>query len=208
MIRESAATDAKYRGERDLDPQLWFERHGDYLYCYARKRVRRGEVAEDLVQETLLAAWRGRAHFAGRASERSWLTAILKRKLIDHLRRKARDQIRFESSEGEPEEKRFSGSNKWKSPPKKWKNHTPDADGDADRFEFWEVLHGCLDKLPRRLRETFALRHLDEKPAEEICEAIDISPANLWVMLHRARAGLLKCLTKNWYGLDPESPMR
>src|SRR5215218_10549615 len=80
--------------ERAADPRAWLADHGDYLYRYALAAARDREAAEDLVQETLLAAWRARAEFAGRASERTWLTAILKRKAVDWLRRRVRERLR------------------------------------------------------------------------------------------------------------------
>ena len=79
------------------NPREWVDRHGDFLYRFAMARVRRADVAEDLVQETLLAAWRGRARFAGRSSERTWLTSILKRKAIDWLRRRVLERLQSAS---------------------------------------------------------------------------------------------------------------
>ena len=188
--------------DNGIDPQRWVDNHGDYLYRYALRNVRRPDVAEDLVQETLLAAWRGRDGFVGRAKERSWLTAILKRKVIDWLRLTIRE--RKHRAAGGPDERGhdpFGRSGKWRTSPKRWLTETPDSD--AERAEFWDVIHGCVSKLPPRLRETFVLWHLDEKPGDEVCQAIDITPGNMWVMLHRARLRMWQCLTKNWYGLEP-----
>jgi RNA polymerase sigma-70 factor (ECF subfamily) len=72
-------------------PERWLDDHGDALLGYACARVRDRDAAEDLVQETLLAAWRARASFAGKSSERTWLIGILKHKLADHWRRLARE---------------------------------------------------------------------------------------------------------------------
>ena len=71
------------------NPERWVDEHGD-LYRYALVRVRRTEVAEDLVQETLLAAVRSREKFGGRSSERSWLVGILKNKIVDYYRKLGR----------------------------------------------------------------------------------------------------------------------
>ena len=94
---------------RRLAPDAWVDRHGGYLYRYALGRVRRQEVAEELVQETLLAAWRGRAGFAGRSSERSWLTAILKRKVIDWLRATVRERDRVGDAQADDFEAGLAG---------------------------------------------------------------------------------------------------
>lgn len=180
-----------------LDPHGWVDRHGDYLYRYAVAKVGRG-AAEDLVQETLLAAWRARANYGGRASERSWLTAILKRKVIDWLRA----TIRARKDEDDRwADAQFAGG-KWKSGPTEWATGAPDTA--AEREEFWGVVAGCADKLPARLRAVFVLRHLDERPTDEVSRAAGVKPNNLWVMLHRARLRMWRCLTRHWYGLDPD----
>src|SRR5215510_12490677 len=70
-----------------LDPTIWLERHGDYLYRYAMLRLRDSSAAEDVVQETLLAALKSAARFAGASSERTWLVGILKHKISDWFRR-------------------------------------------------------------------------------------------------------------------------
>lgn len=186
-----------------LDPQRWVERHGDYLYRFAVGRVRRGEVAEELVQDTLLAAWRGRASFGGRASERSWLTAILKRKVIDWLRAAVRDRKRQEEpAEDAWADKLFTSGGTWKRSPDEWAADTPE--GGVEREEFWAAVGVCVQKLPPRLRDVFVLWHLDDRPADEVCRAARVTTNNLWVMLHRARLRMWKCLSRAWYGIDPD----
>lgn len=182
------------------DPQLWLERHGDYLYRYALARVRTPEVAEDVVQESLLAAWRARATFAGTAHERTWLTAILKRKVIDWLRQRVRD--RAEPASGDADEwvdKQFTRMGEWRKGPKPWS--APPPESGLERAEFWDTFHACSDKLPPRMREVFLLWHLEERTTAEVCQAAGVSTNNLWVMLHRARLRLWRCLSENWYGV-------
>lgn len=187
------------------DSRRWVELHGDYLYRYALRSVRRSEVAEDLVQETLLAAWRGRDGFAGRSSERSWLTAILKRKVIDWLRAAVRERARTaDATADEVEAGLFDDTDHWRAKPRDWASAAPDAD--SSRAEFWDVVRSCSGKLPPRLRDVFVLRHLDEAEAADICQAVDITPTNLWVMLHRARLRMWQCLSKNWFGHDTTDP--
>lgn len=202
MDRPPATPTDRPRRDAPLDPQGWVDRHGDYLYRYAVGRVRRGEVAEDLVQEALLAAWRGRAKFGGRASERSWLTAILKRKLIDWLRATVRQRGRTAPGDDDWSDRLFTGSGKWKTAPDDWASDAPDAG--LGRAEFWDTVRGCADKLPARLRDVFVLWHLDERPGDEVCRAVKVTPANLWVMLHRGRLRMWRCLTRAWYGRDPD----
>jgi RNA polymerase sigma-70 factor (ECF subfamily) len=187
-----------------LDPRLWVERYGDYLYRFAVARVRRSEVAEDLVQETLLAAWKGRAGFDGTASERTWLTAILKRKVIDWLRRQVRERLSVDPGAelDQFETELFTRRGKWKALPGFWNRGQPDES--LGQEEFWTVLYACMQKLPVRLHDVFALRYLDETAAEELCRDLELTPSNLWVMLHRARLRMWWCLSRNWFGQEPE----
>jgi RNA polymerase sigma-70 factor (ECF subfamily) len=181
----------------DLDPAGWVDRHGDYLYRYALRTVRRPEAAEDLVQDALLAAWRNRDGFRGQADERTWLTAVLKRKVIDWLRRTVRERAAAGPPPGDPADASFTARGKWATAPPRW----PAAD--AERDEFWAVVRGCADRLPPRLREVFVLRHLDDQPADDVCRAAGVAPGNLWVMLHRARHGMWLCLGRNGFGQPP-----
>ena len=183
----------------ELDPQRWLDRHGDYLYGFALTRVRVAGVAEDLVQETLLAAWQGRDGFAGAASEQSWLTAILKRKVVDWLRRQVRERSRTSPGEDAAEGAfdPFDRGGHWKKTPADWGRGNPAEQ--LNREEFWATLHACLGKLPPRLRDVFVLRYLDERSGEDVCEGLGLTPANLWVMLHRARLRVSGCLSENWF---------
>jgi len=183
-----------------LDPRGWLDRHGDHLYRFALARVRTAGVAEDLVQETLLAAWQGRAGFAGQASERSWLTAILKRKVVDWVRRRVRERTAGSAAE-DAEEAAFDPFDRgghWKKSPADWARGNPAEH--LNRAEFWATLHACLGKLPPRLHDVFVLRYLDEQPGEQVCQGLGLTPANFWVMLHRARLRMSWCLSANWFG--------
>lgn len=194
-------TRADARTEGAAEPRTWLERHGDYLYRFAVARVRRPDAAEDLVQETLLAAWKARDRYDTQASERTWLTAILKRKAIDWLRRQVREQSRTDA----PATDRFADDlfdrrGEWRTAPGRWER---DAVEPLDREAFWATFHGCLDKLPERLHAAFALRYLDETASEELCRELSLTPANLWVTLHRARLRMWRCLSVNWFGEEP-----
>jgi len=183
------------------DPRTWFERHGDYLYRFAVARVRRPDAAEDLVQETLLAAWKARDEFDGRATERTWLTAILKRKAVDWLRRRVREQVRLAAPTADRfADDLFDRRGEWKTAPGRWDRGAVEP---LDREGFWATFHGCLDKLPERLHAVFALRYLDEAAGDAVCRELGLTPSNLWVMLHRARLRMWWCLSKNWFGEEP-----
>jgi RNA polymerase sigma-70 factor (ECF subfamily) len=180
------------------NPEEWVDRHGNCLYRYALIRVRHPEVAEDLVQETLLAAVRTYANFRGNSSERSWLCGILKNKICDYFRKLARE-VSFTDLEflGDEMSHKFIDQG-WNHElgPAEWKS---DPETALDRKEFWETFRSCLDKLPERVANVFMLREMDGLDTAQICEALRLSQNNLWVMLHRARMALRECLELNWF---------
>lgn len=199
-----AATGAagRGRGPGQTNPEGWVEEYGDSLFRYALVRVRRHEVAEDLVQETLLSAMRSREKFAGQSSERSWLFGILKHKISDYFRKLGRETsfTDLESFADEFSEK-FVPEGYWvhAKGPKEWK---PEADEVIHRSEFWQTMHACLDKLPERMANVFMLREMEEVESKDICSMLSISESNLWVMLHRARMALRECLEINWFNRE------
>lgn len=101
--RETARRAASSPASSLSDPKTWVEEHGNYLFRYALIRVRNETVAEDLVQDTLLAAFQGKERFSGQSTERSWLTGILKHKVLDHFRRQARERT-VNTDDSMPEE--------------------------------------------------------------------------------------------------------
>ncbi|HEY5812363.1 MAG TPA: sigma-70 family RNA polymerase sigma factor [Terrimicrobiaceae bacterium] len=182
-----------------VNPSRWVDEHGNCLYDYALARVRAPEVAEDLVQETLLAAVKSQGRFAGRSSERSWLVGILKNKIVDYYRKLARE-ISFTDIEFFKDEcaHKFVAHGFWNHDlgPHEWK---PEADEVMHKGEFWCTMRDCLSKLPARVADVFMLREMDDMPSKEICAMLNISENNLWVMLHRARMALRECLEIHWF---------
>jgi RNA polymerase sigma-70 factor (TIGR02943 family) len=186
------------------DPERWVELHGDYLFRYAVARVRNRQVAEDVVQETLLAAIKSRENFEGQSSERTWLIGILKHKILDYFRKANRERPleKWEMVISDPEEL-FRPTGEWIG---HWKEETAPIDwnvspaGAIEQKQFWSVLEKCLSELPERMAQVFILREMDDLSTEEICKTMNISAANLWVMLHRARGQLRRSLEVRWFG--------
>lgn len=175
----------------------WLDEYGDVLYRYAKSRVGRRDVAEDLVQETLLAGLRGQHHFRDQSSERTWLVGILKRKIADHFRQRAREVAQVPlSSTDDWADSLFDDRERWKAAPSIWE-HSPSAP--LERSEFWQVFTDCLGKIPERMREAFSRREIDETSTEFVCQEMGVTPTNLWVLLYRARLRLWKCLDANWF---------
>src|SRR5438477_4212293 len=180
-------------------PATWVDEHGDCLYRYALARVRKPEVAQDLVQETFLAAIRSYEKFAGQSSIRSWLCGILNHKLCDYYRKRGRETF-FTNLEFLADEcaEKFVPEGYWvhMNGPKEWR---PEADEVMHRDEFWKTMRDCLSKLPERIATVFMMREMDEIESKEICATLSISDSNLWVMLHRARMAWRECLATNWF---------
>jgi RNA polymerase sigma-70 factor, ECF subfamily len=196
----------KNRGEMNerTSPESWLEDHGDALFAFAYVRLRDREAAEDLVQDTLLAAWRGRESFSASSSERTWLIGILKHKIADYWRRaERRPQIaqprHADGEEGEdPLDQMFDTAHNghWRTRPSPWENpHTA-----LEQRQFWQILSDCVAALPAAQAQAFSLCELDGLKGDEVCKVLDVAPTNLWVMLHRARLRLRQCLENHWFG--------
>lgn len=186
----------------EADPTNWVDRHGDYLYRYAVYRLGNTEAAADLVQETFLAALDGRDAFAGRATVRTWLTAILKRKIVDHVRRRAcEERAAATLSTTDVLDQLFDRKGRWRKQPAKCDDDPAVA---LERKEFWQTMHGCVGKLPERLKAAFLLREMDGLTGDEVREVLGVTAGNLWTMLHRARLSLGRCLDVNWFKSVPE----
>ncbi len=201
--RETARKAASSLSSRLSDPKTWVEEHGNYLFRYALIRVRNETVAEDLVQDTLLAAFQGKERFSGQSTERSWLTGILKHKIMDHFRRLARERTVNATDALPPElEGRFDELGLWKHDPETGPaDWGADAGAQMEQKEFMAALKQCLDKLPPRHADAFMLREMEATDSEQIQEILGVSPSNFWVLLHRARMQLRLCLEQNWLKL-------
>jgi RNA polymerase sigma-70 factor (TIGR02943 family) len=182
----------------------WVETHGDYLFNFAIGQVRDTHIAEDLVQETLLAALKSQGNFSGRSSERTWLVSILRHKLYDHLRKTCRERaVRVEPLPTGDDDAAFEDSLAW--------IHQVAAESTSpsrriELAEFREHLEQAMGKLPPRIAQVFQLYSIEERPNQEVCERLNISESNLWVMLHRARKQLRQELD-GWWQAKPASSM-
>ena len=184
------------------DPEIWLKEYGDYLFRYALMRLRNREVAEDIVQETFLAALRGKEKFKGEAAEKTWLVGILKHKIIDHFRKSSREfPITDLLSPDGPEEDFFDLKGKWKVEPAIWADDPKEI---LEKKEFWKKLEDCILGLPSRLAQVFSLREFEGLETEPICNLLKISATNLGVILYRARMQLVRCLETSWFGRKKE----
>ena len=181
-----------------VKPEEWLRQHGDYLFRFALSRLRDPNAAEEVVQETFVAGLRAAGQYAGKGTERAWLLGILKRKIVDFIRLRNRNSgLPLNESEESWADSFFDASGHWKTDPRFLASQPSDS---LEREEFWASFRDCLAKLSQRQADVFVLRELDEAESEEICKELEISTSNLWVLLHRARLQLAKCLQGRWKG--------
>jgi len=182
------------------EPEIWLEEHGSALYSFAFLHVRDRHRAEDLVQETLLAALKAYEGFEGKASIRTWLTGILKHKIMDEFRRQSREEPAPNSEEGAWEaaeqqrlDESFTAQGHWSQPPADWGS----PEQSVSDQQFWAIVERCLTALPSAMSRLFVLSELWEMDTKEVCKELAITPTNLWTTLHRARLGMRQCLERN-----------
>ena len=172
--------------------------HRGYLLRVAVLQLRDNDLAEDVVQDTLVAALQGAKGFSGRSSLKTWLTGILKHKIVDAIRRKTREPA-FAVLEDECQlddmDALFDESGHWDNPPAEW----GDPETALSRSQFMDIMQFCLEKLPANTARVFMMREVMELESDEICKELAITSTNLWVILYRARMALRQCLEQNWF---------
>jgi RNA polymerase sigma-70 factor (ECF subfamily) len=164
-----------------------------YLLRYASLQLRDRHAAEDAVQEALLAALAGEAGFAGRSNLRTWLTGILKHKIVDAIRRAGRETAL--APEEEEFEALFDGRGHWVEMPAAW----PDPDASLEQKQFFSALEECLARLPAKTAQAFMMREHLGFETGDICKELGVTPTHCWVLLYRARMALRRCLEQNWF---------
>ena len=178
--------------QRDIETQR------PYLLRIARLQLRNDAVAEDVVQDTLIAALEGQDRFAGNSAVRTWLVGILKHKIIDQIRRGTREvALVVDVADGQEGDfdSLFDGSGHFAEVPRDW----GDPERTLEQKRFYEVLELCLDGLSPNLARIFMMREFLGLETAEICKDLRITQTNCWVMLYRARMGLRACLEQRWF---------
>jgi RNA polymerase sigma-70 factor, ECF subfamily len=188
------------------DPRFaQIESHRSYLLRYALSQLRDPQLAEEAVQEALLAALESIGGFDGRSTLRTWLTSILRFKVFDLQRRLTAERARVDIDEerlvDEHEswlDEMFDETGHWRTPPQAWN----DPEAALEQRRFWEIFGNCLDGLPAKAGRVFFKREVLGEETAGICQDEGITPSNCWVILHRARIALRECLERNWFGRE------
>lgn len=181
------------------NPGAIIEQHRSYLLRYASMQLRDAGAAEDAVQDTLIAALEGWDRFGGKSTVKTWLTGILKHKIIDHIRRQSREQPLVsgnDENEADAVDALFLVDGHWRQPPSNW----GDPDKALENKAFMAIFEQCARNLSAKTARAFMMREVMELSTGEVCKELDVSTTNCWVMLHRARLSLRECLEVKWFG--------
>jgi RNA polymerase sigma-70 factor (ECF subfamily) len=172
------------------------------LVRFAQLQLRNEALAEDAVQDALMAVLEKPASFRGQSSLRTYVTGILKFKIIDNLRLSLRErqvEVADAQSDGDALDALFVADGHTREMPREW----GDPDGTLHEKDFFRVLEVCMEKLPEQTARIFLMREWLEFDTGEICKELSISSSNVWVILYRARLRLRECLDLNWFGHRP-----
>ena len=179
--------------------KCWVELYSDKLYSWAYYKTSSKETAEDLVQDTFLAAVTSFSKFEGKSNPQTWLTAILNNKIVDYHRKIVRNPVITEADQNLPDGAGlFNANGSWlkEQKPGNWPSTSEHL---LDDNNFRNVLQLCMGKLPANWFSAIQLKYLEEKKAEHICQELGIATTNYWQILHRAKLQLRKCLEMNWF---------
>lgn len=169
---------------------------------FARLQLRDLQLAEDAVQEALISALTGIDRFSGQSSLKTWVFSILRFKIVDLIRARAREtslEAAFgETGEPDPlDEDLFDARGHWQAASRPLAWNDPEAAYEQDAF--WRVFEACLDHLPEQIARVFMMREVLGLETAEICKDLGLTATNCWVILHRARQRLRVCLSQRWF---------
>ena len=183
---------------RSFLPEKWVDNYSNELYRFTIVRVKDAGFAEDIVQETFLSAWRAKETYNHTASEKNWLYAICKNKIIDHFRKQSSSPAVVAGGE---EALYFDDSEHWKRKETSPKGWNVDYNRKVEAKEFYITLENCKKKLKDIQQHVFVMKFMEDMDATSICEILNITTANYWVLIHRCKLHLRSCLEKNWLKL-------
>ena len=187
-----------------LNPEKWVDNYSDYLFAFAVTKINDISLVEDLIQDTLFSAFKNQASFKGNSSEKTWLTSILKNKIIDHFRKSSsqNEKVILDNYwEISGDDSPFIKDGKFKG---HWTGTASERilQFDVDRFiesdEFYKILNDCIAQLSSNHALIFRLKIIDGIDRKQICKDLNISSSNFWVIIHRAKMQVRECISKRW----------
>jgi len=198
-LPDESLIDSSMNHRATLNPSDWHSNHREYLLNVALGKVRNSTAAEDLVQETFLAAWKARHHFEGKSSERTWMTRILLNKIADSYRSANRKpSIAISQLSGPEQSDADLFDALYQSRPGEARTNDAEPAAAAERAEFLTLLEQCLDNVPEQAANAFRMRELQGLSTSDIADLLNITPNHLWVLIHRAKRSLRAQLEGLW----------
>ena len=183
--------------------KCWVDLYSDKMFSWAFHKTGSKETAEDLVQDTFLAAVNAFDKFEGKSNPKTWLFSILNNKIVDLYRKEVKNPVTYEASYRNPEgtsffDTLFDENDGWQrsQAPGNWGEIPENL---LDDKNFVDILQLCMGKLPVNWNAAMRLKYLEEKKPEQICQELSIATTNYWQMLHRAKLQLRKCLETGWF---------
>ena len=166
----------------------------DEMLRFTTLQLRDAVLAEDVVHDALNAAFAS-DKFTGRGDLKSWVFAILRNKIIDVIRERSRHPTESYLEEDDNDDQ-FKKNGHWN------KNHKPSNWDHPEKAlanePFWVVFNICLKELPENTARVFMMREHLGLELKEVCKELNLSDSNAWVIMHRARSQLRKCLEINF----------
>lgn len=196
----------KTYGVKQINPERWLDDFGGYLFSYAMSQLNNEMHAEDVVQETLISAYESYGSYAGKSTEKTWLTGILKLKIIDLIRKQVREPTIDNISENYTDESEswidelFDQRGSWIRPPQDWAS----PDKMLQNHQFITSYERCFKNLKPVLANIYNLKEESKHSSNEICTLLGITLTNLNVIFYRARMTLRRCLENQWPELKNE----
>ncbi|KAA2242549.1 sigma-70 family RNA polymerase sigma factor [Chitinophaga agrisoli] len=184
------------KGDSNTIIQEWVQLYAESMFAWAHYKTADKALAEDLVQDSFLAALQSFDKFKQESSPKTWLFSILNHKIIDHFRKEFRNPVQNEAESGLSFF--FNSDGEWYKDrrPQEW----PAADTQLlDNPDFRKILEHCMHLLPGSWLAAVSLKYLEQKDGKEICKDLQITPSNFWQILHRAKLQLRACLENNWF---------
>jgi RNA polymerase sigma-70 factor (TIGR02943 family) len=178
--------------------ETWIDEYSDDFITWATYRLGDESLAKDMVQETFIAAYENLHQFKGESNPKTWLSRILRNKIVDYFRSAYHRKHVFEgSNDDETGESNFFDRNQhWQDG--SFESQWEEEENLMDRADFQDLFKKCLADLPPLWRDIVAAKYFGKLKGEEISQDFNISASNYWQINHRAKLTLKKCLEVYW----------